>query len=95
MKSIVIYYFSGTGNTEIVANLLVEEILKHKCNVDLIRIEDVLINNLGINHDKYDFIGIGCQVIGYGAPNIVQRFIKHLPKEKNKKYLFSVQHDEL
>lgn len=42
MKSVVIYYFSGTGNTEIVANMIQEEFSQHQYAVDLIRMEDVL-----------------------------------------------------
>ncbi len=80
MKSIGIYYFSGTGNTELVINMFKEEFLKLEYNVDLIKIEDVLKNGLKIETEKYDFVGIGSQVIGFGAPNIVKEFIKRLPK---------------
>jgi flavodoxin/Pyruvate/2-oxoacid:ferredoxin oxidoreductase delta subunit len=84
MKSAVIYYFSGTGNTEIVAKKLTEEFRKREYNVDIIRIEDVLKQNVKIDTSKYDLVGIGCQVIGFGTPRIVYDFIKHMPKEKSK-----------
>jgi len=63
MKTVVIYYFSGTGNTELVANMFKEEFPKHEYNVNLIKIEDVLKNNILIDINKYDLIGIGSQVI--------------------------------
>ncbi|AZV57870.1 EFR1 family ferrodoxin [Clostridium sp. AWRP] len=85
MKSVVIYYFSGTGNTEIVANMIKEGFFNYQYNVTVIRIEDVLKNNLKIDLEKYDLVGIGCQVIGFGTPNIVRHFIKLLPKQKYKK----------
>lgn len=85
MKSVVVYYFSGTGNTEIVASMIKEEFLKYEYHIDLIKIEDVLKNNLKIDFEKYDLIGIGAQVIGYGVPNIVYDFIRRLPKEYGKK----------
>lgn len=85
MKSAVIYYFSGTGNTELVADMFKEEFLKHEYNIDIIKIEDVLKNNLTIDINKYDLIGIGSQVIGYGTPSIVYKFIKRLPEVKDKK----------
>ena len=85
MKSVVIYYFSGTGNTEIVANMVNEELSNYEYNVTIIRIEDILKNNLKIDLEKYEFVGIGCQVIGFGIPNIVRDFIPLLPKVKCKK----------
>lgn len=85
MKKAVIYYFSGTGNTEIVANLLKEECIYHGYIIDMIKIEDVLKNNLTIDIKKYDLIGVGSQVIGYGVPNIVHKFIQRFPEEQGKK----------
>lgn len=85
MKSVVIYYFSGTGNTEIVTNMVKEGLSNYQYNVTVIRIEDVLKNNLKIDLEKYDLVGIGCQVIGFGTPNIVRDFIRLLPKVKYKK----------
>lgn len=85
MKSAAIFYFSGTGNTEIVAGMLRDELSRLQYEVDLIRIEDVLKKDMKINTDKYDLIGIGSQVIAYSTPNIVRQFIKRLPVEKDKK----------
>jgi ferredoxin len=51
----------------------------------MIKIEDVLKNNLLIDINKYDLIGIGSQVIGYGAPSIVHKFIQRLPEVEDKK----------
>lgn len=85
MKSVVIYYFSGTGNTEIVANMFKEEFSRNNCTVDVIRIEDALKKCLKIDVERYDLIGIGCQIIGYGVPSIVSNFLHLLPKENSKK----------
>lgn len=85
MKSVAVYYFSGTGNTEIIANMIKEAFSEHQYSVDLIRIEDVLKNKLKIDLQKYDLIGIGSPVIGYTAPGIVKDFIRILPREKNRK----------
>jgi len=85
MKSVMIYYFSGTGNTEIVANMIKEGFTNCQYNVTVIRIEDVLNKNLEIDIERYDLVGIGCQVIGFGVPNIVHNFINHLPKVLQKK----------
>jgi len=85
MKQAVIYYFSGTGNTELVAEMIDEELTKCQYSVHLIRIEDVLKNNLNMDLIKYDLIGIGSQVISFGTPSIVTRFIERLPSGKNNK----------
>jgi ferredoxin len=85
MKSCVVYYFSGTGNTERVADMIKEEFLKQQCSIDLIKIEDILKGKVKMSVEKYDLVGIGCPVIGYGIPNIVQRFLSLFPKGNDKK----------
>lgn len=85
MRTVVICYFSGTGNTEIIANMIRDEFNKNQYLVDVIRIEDILRNNIKIDIQKYDLIGIGSQVIGYSTPNLVKNFIRRLPEGKNKK----------
>lgn len=85
MKSAIIYYFSGTGNTELVANMIKEELTNYKYNVSIMRIEDVLKKKLEINIETYDLVGIGCQVIGFDVPNIVYNFINSIPKVSHKK----------
>lgn len=85
MKSVVLFYFSGTGNTEIVAYMLGNEFEKQEYHVDVIRIEDVMKGTCSLVVDKYDLVGIGSQVIGFGIPYLVQKFIRMLPEETNKK----------
>lgn len=85
MKSIVIFYFSGTGNTEIVANMIKDEFSNREYHVDIMKIEDVLNNNINLQLTKYDLIGIGAQVIAFDAPRITYDFINKLPKGDGKK----------
>jgi ferredoxin len=84
MKTVALYYFSGTGNTEIVANMIKGAFSQLEYTVDLIRIEDVLKKNLSIDLQPYDFVGIGSQVIGYSTPNIVHDFVRRLPAGNGK-----------
>lgn len=85
MKSIGIFYFSGTGNTAVVANTVQEAFTQLGYTVDLLRIEDVLKKNLTLDLNQYDFVGIGSPVIGYGAPNLVLDFIGRLPRSEGQK----------
>ncbi len=85
MKSIVVYYFSGTGNTEIVASMLRDGFSGLECAVTLIRIEDILNGDRKVDPGEYDLVGIGCPVIGYGVPKIVRDFVRLLPKANHKK----------
>ena len=59
MKSCVVYYFSGTGNTESVADMIKQELLKQQCSVDLIKIEDILKGKVKMSLEKYDLVGLG------------------------------------
>ena len=87
MKSVGIFYFSGTGNTEIVAEMIKESFVQRQYSVDLIRIEDITKKLGMVNVEKYDLIGIGSQVIAFGSPQIIYNFIKYLP-DGNGKRLF-------
>jgi ferredoxin len=85
MKTAVIFYFSGTGNTELVAYMLREALSKREYATQLIRMEDILKNKLLLDLSRYDLIGIGSQVIGFGAPRLVYEFIKALPNANGQK----------
>jgi flavodoxin/NAD-dependent dihydropyrimidine dehydrogenase PreA subunit len=88
-KKIGIFYFSGTGNTEIVADLINKEFKKHDYIIESRKIEDILNNNININIDEYDLIGIGSPVIAFGTSRIVNDFIKKMPFGNSKKiFLF-------
>jgi ferredoxin len=76
-------YFSGTGNTELVVDLLSKSLLKH-CQCESIRIEDILHGKIPFDPDRYDTIGIGYPILGFNAPPIVFDFIKSLPQCNNK-----------
>ncbi len=80
-----IFYFSGTGNTELVAKMLCEEFTQRQYATDLIRMEDILKQKMKIDMTQYDLVGIGSQVIGFAAPSLVYRFIRSLPKTKGTK----------
>lgn len=87
-KNIGIFYFSGTGNTEIISGLLCEELKNIGCEVDLIKIENVLKAKAKADFKKYDIFGIGFPIHAFNAPRIVFDFLKLLPKTKESKKAF-------
>lgn len=77
-------YFSGTGNTEIVAELLQAAFERHEVRADLFKIEDVLCGRACLDPECYDFVGVGHPVYALGAPRIVHEFVDMLPPAKDK-----------
>ena len=90
MKSVGIFYFSGTGNTELVAEMF-REINSPElgCRIDLLRMEDILKVGLHVDPDQYDYLGIGCQVIGYGVPKLAADFIREPSKSNGKEDVYN------
>jgi flavodoxin/Pyruvate/2-oxoacid:ferredoxin oxidoreductase delta subunit len=76
MKNVVIYFFSGTGNTEFVARLLEDNLKARNINVDIVPID--FTGKVEI--EAYDTIFIGYPVHGYGMPPIIRQFIETLPE---------------
>lgn len=79
-----IYYFSGTKNTEVISEKIVDELIIHgeeaKCY-------DIAMINKGIVESNYDYtrIAIGFPVHAFNMPSIVEDFIKQLPQAKGRK----------
>ena len=94
-KSIGIYYFSGTGNTKIVAELLMKAFEDRGSKVEITRIEDVMKGKNQVEIDNYDIIGIGYPVHAFNAPRIVFKFIKELPAGDKKVFIFKSSADPL
>lgn len=88
MKKLGVFYFSGTGNTEIVAKHVAQAFTDLGWNVELIRIEDVNKKKIQLNINQYDLIGLGSQVIGYGIPRVVRNFARALPIASDNRKVF-------
>jgi len=84
-KSIGLFYFSGTGNTQVVAELLAEAFKQHGAQVETVRIEHVLQGKVQFDPDAYDLIGIGHPIQGFDAPRIVYDFVDALPPVESKR----------
>jgi len=94
--TIGIFYFSGTGNTRLVAHLFEEELERRDVEVDVLAIEDILQENRVPDVEKYDMIGIGYTVHALNAPRIVFDFLNRLPAVTQKNvFLFKCPGDPL
>jgi flavodoxin/ferredoxin len=85
MKRIGIFYFSGTGNTEIIARLLSASYQRKHIKVELFRIEDIVHHKTPLITNEFDMIGVGHPVLGFGASSITEQFAKILPPCSGKK----------
>jgi ferredoxin/flavodoxin len=82
--SIGIFYFSGTGNTGIVADLLAQAFEHSGCRVETTFIDQGLIERPP-DVDGYDLVGIGYPVHAFNAPRVVFEFIDRLPVVRDKR----------
>ena len=84
MKNIILFYFSGTGNTRNIVNLIKDRFQMDSNLVEIISIEEFINLNRKIHMDKYDLVGIGYPIYGFREPRIIQRFVKVLPQQNHK-----------
>lgn len=95
-QDIGIFYFSGTGNTKLVANLFTNEFKKKGFNTKLISIEDVLNKEIALSIGDYDLLGFGHPVHAFSAPKIFFNFLDILPNVRCKKtFTFKTAGDPL
>jgi ferredoxin/flavodoxin len=84
IDSIGICYFSGTGNTQVVAELLAKAFEHHGAQVEIARIEHILQGKTRFDPEAYDLVGIGHPIHCFDAPRIVYDFVDALPKVEGK-----------
>ncbi len=84
MEKIVIYYFSGTGNTRVVSELVRDAFYDKGVLVDLHRIEDMSRISYESEIKYYDAVGIAYPIYGGGAPLLVENFIDKIPVVNKK-----------
>ena len=81
-KKAVIYWFSGTGNTEKVAREYKKNFEENKIETLLYKVGDNFENMP--NPQNYDYVGIAYPIHGFNAPYTIFDIIKLFPKTKNK-----------
>ena len=83
--NIILFYFSGTGNTKWVSNQLKNILAGKFVNVDLFYINSEIMEFLNkMNLNKYDKIGIAHPIYGANLPPIVDTFINKLESKLDK-----------
>lgn len=70
-------YFSQTGGTKKIAEMIEEGIINSGNQCDCIPLKEVKVSQL----DVYDIIGLGCPTFFYREPRNVRLFIQTLPKK--------------
>ncbi len=92
--NIGIFYFSGTGNTKICAELFGDNFKKNNHHVTLIKIEEITKKIIKLKIENFDLIGIGHPVYAMNAPKIIKDFVKMIPYSKDKKvFIFKTAAD--
>jgi Pyruvate/2-oxoacid:ferredoxin oxidoreductase delta subunit len=81
-KEVIIFYFSGTGNSKQISGWFAEYAVKKGIKCTLYNIADTNTNSLHIENPEVLIIIIS-PVHGFNYPNITLKFIKNFPKGKN------------
>ncbi len=90
---ILVYYFTGSGNTERVLRKFESEFKQKGYDVDFVKIENQVYktkNKIDVNHDDYDLIGIGYPIHAFNAPQIMYDWVKTLTPLTNVKRTFII-----
>jgi ferredoxin len=92
-KSVILYYFSGTGNARLIARQSKNFFEEQGFVVHLVRIKAGGIHSA---HFEASYIGIISSVYGFGLPDIVDRFLWDFPQGRNQKsfVLTAIGHQE-
>lgn len=84
MKSIIIYYFSGTGNTWWIANTLQQQLIEHGHQVKCYSIETLTTEDVMKQVNAAEHIILGFPVYGSTAPRPMMDFIQRFPAATNR-----------
>ncbi len=85
---IAIYYFSGTGNTELTVKKWQAEASKYNIDCQLFKIEENPKEDVDVS--SYDKIGIAYPIHAFNAPSNVNKFVSHIKKLDEKKDAFVI-----
>lgn len=81
---ILLFYFTGTGNTRLCASFLADEFKSKGHDVDLCEGKEIP------DIDGYDLLGIGYPIHAFNAPKPFLKAVKALPKASKDYFIFKV-----
>ena len=88
MKRVIIFYFSGTGHTEIVAEMIKNALHTQGVHVDCHRIDRCVLDGSIPDISGYDAVGIGYPIYAFNVPRTVEEFVRMLPKGGKPVFVF-------
>jgi len=85
---ILIAYFSGTGNTARISELLCKEFIHRGELCDIMPIEEMTLGRTELSLEAYDLVGLGYPVHALDAPQLFYDFISMLSSKRQSYFLF-------
>jgi len=85
--SLVLFYFSGTGNTRYIARRICETLSSRGYKARAVSIENLNTADARTMIDNSSAVGLGWPIYGSDIPTIMQKFIKSMPIVENKPLL--------
>lgn len=83
-----LYYFSGTGNTRLIAGEFKAAFVAQGADCELIPVEKITLKTREVNFEDCDLWGLGFPVHAFDAPRIVYDFVNLLPRKRARYFLF-------
>ena len=85
--SLVLFYFSGTGNTRYIARRICDTLSARGYDANAVSIENMTPMEARTMIDNSSAVGLGWPIYGSDIPNIMKSFIKTMPIVENKPLL--------
>ncbi len=87
MKSIGLFYFTGTQSSYYVAKGLKAELARRGYQVSMFKLEKVVNGTIEVDFKRFHQIGFVLPIYGFGTPRIVFDFIEMLPRNEAKVFI--------
>ena len=82
---ILIFTFSGTGNTFLAADYIGGALKENGICIDMLKIEDIVNSTENLKLNESSHILIGYPIHAFNSPKIVMDFVKKLPSSNGQK----------
>lgn len=82
MKNVIIFYFTGTGNTREVLSMVTSALREEGVQTRCFAIDACMKNGNMPDVSGADGIGVGYPIYAFNAPGMVEAFLKKLPPAK-------------